>query len=190
MASDVSIANRALQRVGQDAIVSLTENSVAAREVNKVYEDLRDAELRAHSWNFAIKRAQLAEDSSSPDFGPASQYTLPSDFLKLLPPDAWTQLSDLDWLVEDGKILTDDDAPLNIRYVRKVTDENEMDPLFREAFAMRLAAAVCEPITQSNTKIQLIENDYEKAINEARKANAFEYVSSEPPEDTWLSVRA
>jgi len=194
MASEVEIVNRALSRVGANRVTSLTENSVNARAANAVYATLRDAELRAHRWSFAIKRAQLAEDATAPAFGPAHAYPLPSDFLKLLPPDPDQHLNDLDWRIEHHNgascILTDDTAPLNIRYIHRLTDPNRMDALFREALAMRIAKELCEPLTQSNTKIQLIEADYRTAIAAARQANAFERPSDEPPEDTWLTVRA
>jgi hypothetical protein len=194
MASEVEIANRALSRVGATRITSLTENSVNARAVNAVYAPLRDAELRAHRWSFAIKRAQLAADATAPAFGPAYAYPLPSDFLKLLPPDPNQHLNDMDWRIEHHEgascVMTDYAAPLNIRYIHRVTDPNKMDPLFREALAMRMARELCEPLTQSNTKIQLIDVDYRTAIAEARKANAFERPSDEPPEDSWLTVRA
>lgn len=189
MASEVEIANRALSRVGATRIVSLTENSVNARAVNAIFNTVRDAELRKHYWNFAIKRARLAADAEAPAFGPANSFTLPSDFLKLMPPDKDQHYNTLDWQVEGKKILTDVVAPLDIRYIYRVTDPNEMDSLFREAFAMRLAEQLCEPLTQSNTKIQLIAADYDKAIEDARKADAFEEVAIEPPEDTWISIR-
>jgi hypothetical protein len=51
-------------------------------------------------------------------------------------------------------MLTDLAPPLYIRYAKRVTDPNAMDPLFREAFACRLAAEACESLTQSATKRQ------------------------------------
>jgi hypothetical protein len=194
MASEVEIVNRALSRVGATRITSLTENTVNARAANAVYATLRDAELRAHRWSFAIKRAQLAADATAPAFGPANAFPLPADFLKLLPPDPNQHLNDLDWRIEHHEsavcIMTDQAAPLNIRYIHRVTDPNKMDVLFREALSMRIAREVCEPLTQSNTKIQLIDVDYREAIATARKANAFERPSDTPPDDTWVTVRA
>lgn len=189
MASVIEIANRALQRLGATRLVSLTENSRTARSVNAVYESARDAELRAHPWNFAVRRAQLAEDVTAPVFGPAHSYTLPADFLKLLPPDAGWHYNDLDWKIEGRSVLTDEVAPLNIRYIARITDANTMDALFREALAMRMAKEMCEELTNSNNKIAAINADYRDAILEARRANAFDRVSDEPPEDSWLSVR-
>ena len=56
MASEVDICNRALSKLGAARITSLTEDSVNARACNAMYESVRDAELRAHPWNFAMKR--------------------------------------------------------------------------------------------------------------------------------------
>lgn len=189
MASEVEIANRALQRLGEGRITALTEASVSARAITTAFATVRDAELRAHPWNFSVKRAQLAASGTAPAFGPANAFALPSDFLRLLPQDVGRQANDSDWVIEGQSILTDDSTPLEIRYVRRVTDPNQMDPLFREALALRLAKELCEQITQSNTKIQLINSDYQAIIAKARNADAMEVPAEEPPEDTWVTVR-
>ena len=89
MASVVDICNRALQKLGAESITSLTQNTENARACNSCFEFLRDAELRAHPWNFAIKRAQLAADLTPPEFGYDLRYQLPSDYLRLLPSDSF-----------------------------------------------------------------------------------------------------
>lgn len=189
MASEVEVANVALSRVGAARVTALTENSVEARAVNAVLTVLRDVELRAHVWNFAIKREQLAEDATAPTFGPSSAFTLPSDFIRLLPPDPELHSNDLDWRIEGRKVLTYDTAPLDIRYVYRVTDPNIMDPLFRQAWALRVARAICEPLTQSNSKLQLIDAEYRDVLVMARKADALEEPPVDQPEDTWVTVR-
>lgn len=58
--TEVSIANMALSRVGQhNQIAALSDSNEAARQCNLHYEPARDALLRAHPWNFAIKRTKL-----------------------------------------------------------------------------------------------------------------------------------
>lgn len=189
MASEVDIANRALQKLGAERIVSLTQDSENARACNLAYSIVRDAELRNHPWNFAIKRAQLAVDATAPAFGPANSYTLPSDCLRLLPPDVSDNFNTHDWQIEGRKILTDDAAPLQIRYVCRVTDTAQYDSLFIEALSCALAQELCEQLTQSNSKAQIIRSDYLGAIRAARKQNAFENISAEPPTDTWITCR-
>lgn len=190
MTSVVAICNRALQRVGAQRITDMTDNSASARECNVAYEPLRDALLRRHAWSFAIGRAQLAAITSSPAFEFTYQYPLPTDFLRLLPPMNDSSVGgQFDWQIEGGMILTDDSGPLNIRYVRQVTDPNQMDPLFREVLACDVAVAVCERLTQSNQKIQIIKDERKELLAEARRINAFEANSAETPEDTWITAR-
>lgn len=189
MASKVEIANRALQLLGAKRIVSLTEDSRNARACNAAFEPVKRAELRKHPWGFATKRVQLAADATEPAFGRSNSFTLPSDFIRLLPPDQNLNFNDLDWIVEGRNIITDDDAPLDVRYVYDVTDPNIFDVLFREALAAKLAEQLCEELTQSNTKIATASAVYDKAIAEAKRANAIEKVAEKPPEDVWVTCR-
>lgn len=190
MASEVEICNRALQMVGASRISVLTDNNPRAQECNRAYEPIRDAELRAHPWAFAIRRKSLAADSDSPSFGRENAFQLPSDFLRLQPLYPEDNDWDQDWLIEGRKIYTDDESPLKIRYVARIEDPNTFDPLFREALAAKIAEAICEPLTQSNTKMARVQNDYTRYIREARRTNAIERPAQEPPTDPWITARA
>lgn len=185
MASVVGICNRALQRLGASRIVSLADDSKSARACNNAYEPTRDALIRRHPWSFAIARAQLAADVVPPSFGPAYAYTLPSDCLGILPPND----PDVDWIVEGRKILTNWTAPLDLRYKKSITDSNEMHVDFREVLSLTLAWALCEEITQSNTKMDSIKDDIRTALADAKRNNAFEQISADPPESSWITVR-
>jgi len=55
----IDIMNRALQRVGQTRIASLTEDSKACDEVTFCYDKLRIAEMRRNVWVFSIRTAAL-----------------------------------------------------------------------------------------------------------------------------------
>lgn len=188
--SDVDVCNRALQKLGAKRITSLTENSPNARDCNAAYEILRDAELRKHPWSFARKRASLAADGTDPAFGYDKRYALPTDFLRLTEENSnelRTQYPDLQ--IEGRYILTDNDAPLQVVYIATVSDPNEFDALFVEALASKIAYELCEKITQSNTKKAAAGADYRDAIREAKRTNAIERPSLEPPEDTWVTAR-
>lgn len=189
MASSTDIANRALQKLGASIITSLTEASVNARACNLVYDKVRRSELRRHTWNFSVKRENLAASNVPPLFGPKFYYPLPTDFLRLLAPDPQMNREELDWTIEGRNIVTSQEAPLQIRYVSDVTDVNTFDDLFRESMASRMALEMCEQLTQSNEKKQYAKVDYTDAINEATKVNAIEKPSVLPPDDTWITVR-
>jgi hypothetical protein len=85
--------------------------------------------------------------------------------------------------------LTNDDAPLHVRYIAKIDDPNTMDSLFREALATDMAYELCEEITQSNQKKMALLEDKKGVIAEAKLRNAIENVAQQPPDDDWITKR-
>lgn len=195
MASEVEVANSALGKLGQDRITSLGDDSPAARSCSAAIARIRDKLLRGrNAWNFSIVRAQLAASATAPLFGKANAFPVPADFLRLLPLDPVDNLNTNDRQIESHEgsraILTDEDAPLDVRYVRRVTDPNEMDSLFLELWATDLALDICQDVTGSNTKKEALRADRKTILDEAKAVNAYESVAPVPPTDTWISRRA
>lgn len=183
--SQVDVCNSALQKLGAASIISLTDNSREARQCNLAYDSNRRSELRKHRWNFAIKRAVLAPDTTAPAFDFLYQFTLPSDCIRLLLPSDIT----LDWTVEGRKVLTNDGTSIKIRYLADITDPTMWDPAFYDMLSISLAIDLCEPLTNSTGKRQALEQDYKDALREARRNNAFEQTSANPPDDDFWLVR-
>lgn len=198
MSSVIEIANAALTKLGSARITSLTDDVKAAREVNARFNALRDDELRAHRWQFAIKRASLAALSDAPAYGWTYQYALPSDCLRVdqindeFPAavmDNYITREVGDWVIEGNKILTNIAAPLKLRYLAQIEDPNQWDVSFREALACRIAAELCEALTQSNQKRQLAWEEYKEAITRAVRSNAIERAPVTYPDDAWMISR-
>lgn len=198
MTSNVEIANRALTKIGANRIISLEDNTKEGREVKSMFTILRDAELRKFNWRFAIKRASLAALVDAPAFGYARQFRLPADYIKALQIGDWFPGPDMtDYIgadttpyqIENGVILTDDAAPLSLRYVARIEDPTLFDPLFVEAFACKLAMELAEPITQSSTKRDQARGEYKDAIAEAVRANSIEAPPAKVADDTWIMAR-
>lgn len=198
MSSVIEIANAALTKLGAARITSLSDDVKAAREVNARFEALRDDELRAHRWQFSIKRASLAALTTTPAFGYTYQYALPSDCLRIdmvndtfpsVVMDNYISSELIDYVVEGNLILTDIGAPLKLRYLAQITDPNAWDVSFREALACRIAAEVCEALTQSPQKRQLAWTEYQQAITRAVRSNAIERAPVSPPDDAWVMSR-
>lgn len=196
--SVVQVANRALTKLGAARITSIDDDVKAARALKSCFEDVRDDELRAYRWQFAMKRTSLAALSTAPSYGYEYQYQVPSDFLRIdmvndqFPAavmDNYIGAESLDWLLEGNKILTDFSAPLKLRYIAQVTDPSAWDSCFREALACKLAIEVCEDLTQSNEKRQLAWKEYDLAINRAVRINAIEKIPVQPPDDSWVIGR-
>jgi hypothetical protein len=188
MASTVGIVNAALIKLGEASIASLSENSKAARLANNVFEDLRDAVLEAHPWNFALARASVAADAAVPAWGYAHAYTLPSAPLHCLRVLGLENAS-VEWRVEGRKVLTDTGSPLRIRYIARVTDPNQYSALFRECLAARLAAELAEPLKQSAGMAEAMRHLYERKLAEARTADAQEGTADAIDATEWLDAR-
>lgn len=183
--SAVDACNSALQKVGAASIMNLTDNSREARQCSIAFDSNRRSELRRHRWNFSIKRAVLAPDADAPAFDYGYQFTLPSDCLRVLMPAN----SDLDWVVEGRKLLTNDGAVLNLRYIADITDVTQWDPAFYDAFCVSLAIDICEALTTSTGKKNALDREYEAVIADARKVNAFEQSPAYGPDDSFITSR-
>jgi len=189
MTDAVSICNLALQRVGAKAISSLSEDTTAGRACNRVYEQARDSELRAHPWSFARTRVKVAANSVNPIFGATRQYAIPADSLRILPTNGTnTDPVQDDWQVEGRFILTSDSSPISLVYIKRITDENTFDALFTELLIARIAMDIAEKVTQSNTKKDDARLHYKAVQKEARRVNAFERPPQTFPSDDWLAA--
>lgn len=185
MSSQIEIFNLALLKLGDKRLLSPSDDNERGQALRDAWLPQLRAELRAHAWNFAIKRWTGSPDSEAPDTPDFDyQYTWPADCLRVLPGK-----DDTDWTIEGRKILTNTGPVLYLRYVRLVEDASLFDSLFVDALSCRLADTCCERITQSSAKRQLAKNDYMLAIREARRINAFEQIAQELPEDDWLAAR-
>lgn len=190
--SDVEIANQALSKLGENSIESLTQSNSRASAVNQVYEKLKRAELRRHTWGFAKRRASLPASTTQTAWGSLNRFPVPSDFLRLLRDDETGMQKD--WTLESDNtgtlfIITADSAPLQIKYIANVDTPPLFDDLFVEMLASKIAWEICEKITGSTAKRQLAERDYDTARAEAMRVHAIETRPLEFPEDTWEAAR-
>ncbi len=118
--SQVEIANKALGHIGAARITSLEDATERARAINNVYNSTRKTVLRAHKWNFAIKRVALAHLTDAPisGFGDSftDQFQLPQDFIREV------EISEeITYKIEGAQLLTTTDT-LNLKYVADITD--------------------------------------------------------------------
>lgn len=199
--SQTDLCNSALQRVGAATIMDITDNSREARACAVAYDSNRKAELRKRKWRFALRRATLAPDVTAPNFEYRYAFTLPSECLRVvLPPGD----PELDWSLEGRKILTNTmqspylghgtqpaatGAALFLRYIADIEDATQWDAAFYEMLSIALAIDICEPLTQSNTKKQGLQGEYQVALLAAAKAQAFETLPADPPADSWWIAR-
>lgn len=133
------------------------------------------------------------------DVASRNVFQLPQGFLRQAPqaPKAGSSLflgapgglAYNDWEFGDNYILTTTPGPIVFRFCADVSDPTKFDPMFVEGFASRIAFEICEPLTQSTTKLTGIASEYKQFMGEARTVNAIEEGPTEPPEDDYITCR-
>lgn len=204
MASEVDIANRALSMLGEIRITSLDDANKPARAMKARYNLLRDAELSAYPWRFAVKRTQLAAATDTPEWGYSTIYDRPVDDLRPIKVGgAFVNADSIGVFYEStgvytdqspyeiiaGRIHTDLSAPLDYEYIAQITDAGQFDPLFVEALAARLASDAAEELTQSNSKKEFASSVYSRTLAEARRVNALYRPPRRRQSGRWMSSR-
>lgn len=137
--------------------------------------------------------------------GPATQsstrniYRLPSGYLREAPQNpessgaTWlggpSGITYGDWVFEGDFLTSGDVGAISFRFVADVTDVRAMDDMFCEGLAARIGMEVCEPLTQSASKVGTIARIYDEWMSQARTVNGIETGSDDPPDDTYITVR-
>jgi hypothetical protein len=75
------------------------------------------------------------------------------------------------------------------RFVADVQDVAQMDPMFCEGLGARIGLEICEPLTQSDSKLNVISQIYKTFMSEARAENGIEEGTEELPLDDFISCR-
>lgn len=173
--TDTSICNSALVKVGSKRITSLDDPSKEARICKEQYPKLRDEVQESHPWNFCLKRAgplsPLAETPIQVNDFVTQQFELPADTLRVLSIDAHP--SDINWVVEDGKLLTDTDT-IKLRYIGRVTNTSKFSATFAETLAWRIATDLAYNLVQNRALAESMFKAYERQLSLARAFDAQE----------------
>lgn len=178
------VCNLALVKVGGSRITSITENTKPALLCNAVFELIRDEVLRAHPWNFAIRREAITPNSNTPVSEYDYEYDLPGDCLRVLDMDA----PSIDWVQENNRILSNE-ASLYCRYIFRNDDPNSWDSMFINTLAWRLARELAYALTQSSEREKQCEGGYKDALAHARSTDGAEGIMKGLEADTWTNSR-
>lgn len=199
MASDVSICNTALMRIGvSQPIADLTEQSTSAILCLTLYATTRDEVLRAAHWGFARKVATLGLVAEDPTEAWGYAYRYPADAIEIRKIDSGIQRIDpRDERVsyelasdDSGLLIYTDQAEAVAEYTKRITVAEWFPPDFASAFSWRLAIDLAAPLGGS---LGLQWRDkaaayYQAAITNARAAS----MNEESPDDVPAaeSIRA
>lgn len=167
--SEVAIANMAATALDERFITSLDQGTTLATFVASQFGYVRDEMLRVYPWAFAKKRAALAADPVAPEFGYRYQYRLPADCLRLLPVRTGGRVdgAPVEYELESGFILTNEPAPLRVRYIRRVVVPTEFDALFARAMGMKLALLAAHRVTGKASYMDRVSGMLAQAMSDA-----------------------
>lgn len=146
--NETDICNLALDHLNITSITTITNpTDKVGKTCDRWYDNTRKAALRMHTWNFAIKRAQLAMLTTVPLHGYSTQYELPSDYIRIVAIGDLNQYKD--YAIEGSKLLLDETntGSLDIRYVYDNKSVETFDPLFVELLSLELAFNLSFPLT-------------------------------------------
>ena len=187
MASIEEIASNALRLLGDDPITSFSDDTERARLVNAIYEEMRDEVTRAAVWNCCKSRQVLASLSETPAFGWAYYHQLPADCLRVV--DVLSGDTRIDHTIEGRRLMTDVSS-VNLIFLQRITDPNELDVLFISAYTARIAAELALPISGSNTVATAMWTAYDKKITEARTIDSQEGTPANLDAQSIMDARA
>ena len=188
MASDVQIAKLALQHIGDRwDITALDDASPEAEQVNLIFEDTRDALLRAHPWGFAKK---FTSPAGNWDY----MYTYMTDALTvrgIIDPTKENLTIKFEVARNDTGakvILTNQEDPEFV-YTQAITDPNEFDPQFVLAFSYMLASRLAIPLTGDGSIAQAMLQQALISVGAAEETDSNEGIEPDKPEASWITAR-
>lgn len=209
--SETEICNLALTRIGHAMISNLTEGTKAADLCALHYPRTRDALLRGHPWNFAVRRVTLAQLSTTPNHEFTYFHLMPTDCLKIIR-TSWEadgsvgtavygfpglmgyadqvapyRIESLDGV---GKVLACNEDTVKIEYIAQVTDTALFDDLFTDVLAQRLAAELAMPLADNQALAKSMWEIYTAKLADARTTDAQEGTPREAVDlGGWIVAR-
>lgn len=187
MLTDLQICNLGLALNGAGPIRSINPPKTSLEvHVAAIYKQALVSELTKRRWVFAtvfdyeLTASEVLENVDKPYV-----YNLPVDCLRPV------RQKRTEWF-QTGRTLRSDYDTLVISYVKQV-EEKDFDPLFVDVLAARIAVNTAEHTTQSSPKKRDVSNDYDLAVQEAGRVNAF-IIGPEDIQDnddvfSWISSR-
>lgn len=190
--TSVKICNLALGHLGKPPISAIGEATRGGQLADLHYEATRNALLRSHPWNFAIRRASLLQDAvetAAIPFEYGFAYTLPTDCLKVIRTSQEALGLAHDYAITKRFLYSDEDE-VSIEYVYKSTTVGDYDPLFIQVLALDLAIAMCMVLADSASLLDRLTTTRNSLAPTAQTVDAQEGSARDGSDNCgWLQAR-
>lgn len=189
MASKIDIVNLALSRLSSARITSFNDNTIEAKTINTIYDQVAENVMAMGPWTACTRRATLARTTETPVFGYNYSYQLPTSpkCLRLIRINE-CKLGDTKFDVEGTKLLTDLSS-VQIKYITFLTDSEDYGPYLRQAITERIIVELGYAKTGEYKINQGLEQAFQAKVemwlNEDNQQASSEYV----PSDTFTDIR-
>ena len=195
MTDRLSIYNGALRLLGERRLAGLTED----REPRYLLDDVWDSDgirrcLEAAEWGFATRQLELnSSPSFAPQFGYQFAFERPDDFVRLVGITATPGGTPFRQYQDQGGLFF---ASLDPIYVSYVSDDNQFGrdfslwtDHFEDYVEAYFASEIGPTLTASESKIERIEAQMDKAKTEAASIDAMGRPSVRLPRGSWSTAR-
>lgn len=193
MPSQTGIINDALRAIGGTRITSISDGSANGNIATDLWDDAVDALLRAHTWNFATRRIQLARSATLPVFEYDYAYVLPADWIRTISvhdnDDGFGTITWREEINAGQRALLANEENVYLRYVARVTDTNVWAVDFVSAFTAQLASLMAVPVAKSVSLAEKWEKEAGKRLRRARSTDALGASPESRPLGSWVTSR-
>ncbi|MEA4865353.1 MAG: hypothetical protein VB088_08145 [Sphaerochaeta sp.] len=157
----VTLANRALLRIGSEQISTLDEGVPRANYCSQLLPQAIETVYSSYHWRTASKRVQLAPLADAPAYGYAYQFALPSDCALIRSVEC-----DGSYSISDNKILTDSVA-VYVSYLALPANPSDMPVVVRDLVVRQLAYLISMPILRNDGASNRLLQEYYQAYAQA-----------------------
>ena len=173
----IQIWNMALDLLEEQPLASTADTTATALWLTRNYDQQRDYLLQnTYLWKFALDRASVPAESSAPAWDWDYKYQLPTDCLRFIPPtlDGSWDGTPIPFEEESGYILCGKEAPLRLRYVKRVTNEGLFSNGFCEVLSIRLALRMAHFLTGKASMVAQLQANFDKTLADVKEASALQ----------------
>jgi hypothetical protein len=154
--SDVELSSAALVKLGAEGIATFGDDTAEANIANALYEITRDSLLGTHPWSFATAHAKLVQLPTPPVSDFEYAFELPSDFIKALSAGDDCRSRGFTYQII-GREVHSNYEEVTLAYIKR-TSEADFPAYFVSALVNRLAAEFCLPLTENESRSELLFN--------------------------------
>lgn len=181
------IANQALVNIGYGSSISNIEtNADPASKVRIVLDGVIESVQREFWWQELIVETELLADAVTRSDN-LKQYSLPNNYLRLFAVN-----TNCPYRVEGRKILSSEEAPLKIRYLKLSENVGEWSSELKECIYTLLSSRIAIPIRGDKAQAQYYLQIYETKILPMAKTRQSKDNLSEtlrtPYQSGWLKT--